>query len=187
VVDEKRDLLESFGSLSLSGNTPLSRSGTVTNSTLQHWEDAAQSKPTTALARAIFPHQDLKTTLVARTTTIADTHVFNTQVPFSSGPITNQKSSGRCWLFATTNILRYDVMQALKLDDFQLSQSYLFVYDKLEKANFYLEQSIEHADKPLDDRLVLHLASNPLNDGGQWDMAANLLEVTRHSFKIAHC
>ena len=61
------------------------------------------------------------------------------------------------------------------------------VYDKLEKANFYLEQSIEHADKPLDDRLVLHLASNPLNDGGQWDMAANLLEVTQPSFEIAHC
>ncbi|KAH7099214.1 peptidase C1B bleomycin hydrolase [Auriculariales sp. MPI-PUGE-AT-0066] len=175
-MNEKQQVLESFGTLSLGAKTPLSQSGTVTHHTLSRWEDNAQALPTTSLARTIFSHSDLKSTLIARPAAIADSHVFNTSVPFRSGPITNQKSSGRCWLFATTNILRYDIMQSLKLDDFQLSQSYLFIYDKLEKANFYLEQSIQLVDKPLDDRLVLHLASAPLNDGGQWDMVANLLE-----------
>lgn len=59
---------------------------------------------------------------------------------------------------------------------FQLSQSYLFFYDKLEKANYYLENSIELADKALDDRLVQYLSMAPLNDGGQWDMVVNLLD-----------
>lgn len=67
-------------------------------------------------------------------------------------------------------------MQALNLDNFQLSQSYLFFADKFEKANHYLELSIHHADKPLDSRLVCHLATDPIGDGGQWDMARNLLE-----------
>lgn len=172
--DEKRELLESFGSMSL--GAPLSSSGTVTARTLAKWENTAQALPTTSLARTIFAHSDLKTTLAARPTQIADTYVFNTVVPFTPENRTNQKSSGRCWLFAMTNVLRHEVMQRLKLDDFQLSQSYLFIWDKLEKANYYLEQSIIHADKPLDDRLVLHLAGAPLNDGGQWDMACNLLE-----------
>lgn len=67
-------------------------------------------------------------------------------------------------------------MQSLSLADFQLSQSYLFFADKLEKANFYLELSIHHSDKTLDSRLISHLATAPISDGGQWDMARNLLE-----------
>ncbi|KZV96277.1 peptidase C1B, bleomycin hydrolase [Exidia glandulosa HHB12029] len=177
VRDEKREIIESFGSMSLAGPArPLSTAGTVTARNLARWEDAAQSLPTTALARTIFAHSDLKSTVAQRQAQVADSFVFNTSVHFPTGPRTNQKSSGRCWLFATTNVLRYEVMQRLKLDDFQLSQSYLFIWDKLEKANYYLEQSIEHADKPIDDRLVEHLARGPLSDGGQWDMACNLLE-----------
>ena len=57
-----------------------------------------------------------------------------------------------------------------------MSQSYLFFYDKLEKANYYLENSIELADRELDDRLVQYLSTGPLSDGGQWDMVVNLLE-----------
>jgi bleomycin hydrolase len=67
-------------------------------------------------------------------------------------------------------------MKQLSLDDFQLSQSYVFFADKLEKANFYLELSIHNANLPLDSRLISHLATAPINDGGQWDMARNLLE-----------
>lgn len=112
---------------------------------------------------------------------VADHFIFNLGLSYTTHPITNQRSSGRCWLFATTNILRYAVSQhpalALPADvSFQLSQSYLFFYDKLEKANYYLENSIELADRELDDRLVQYLSVAPLNDGGQWDMVVNLLE-----------
>lgn len=53
--------------------------------------------------------------------------------------MTNQASSGRCWLFATTNVLRYNVVEKCNLSSFQLSQSYLFFHDKMEKSNYYLE------------------------------------------------
>ena len=59
-------------------------------------------------------------------------------------------------------------------------QSYLFFFDKLNKANYYLELMIENADLPIDDRLIQHLSSDLISDGGQWDMVVNLLEV-RHS------
>jgi bleomycin hydrolase len=112
---------------------------------------------------------------------VEDTFIFNTVLPFKTNPITNQQSSGRCWLFSTTNVLRYSIAQHPTLNlakdaKFQLSQSYLFFYDKLEKANYYLENSIELAERELDERLVQYLSLAPLNDGGQWDMAVNLLE-----------
>ena len=59
-------------------------------------------------------------------------------------------------------------------------QSYLFFWDKLNKANYYLELSIQEASRPLDDRLISHLAGDLISDGGQWDMVVNLLEVTDH-------
>lgn len=60
-------------------------------------------------------------------------------------------------------------------------QSYVFFWDKLNKSNFYLELSIQEAGRPLDDRLINHLAGDLISDGGQWDMAVNLLEVTNHA------
>lgn len=57
-------------------------------------------------------------------------------------------------------------------------QSYLFFWDKLNKANYYLELTIQEAGRPLDDRLICHLAGDLISDGGQWDMVVNLLEVT---------
>jgi bleomycin hydrolase len=68
-------------------------------------------------------------------------------------------------------------MKKLKLKDFQLSQSYLFFWDKLNKSNYYLELSIEHADLPVDDRLINHLSDDLISDGGQFDMVVNLLET----------
>jgi bleomycin hydrolase len=60
-------------------------------------------------------------------------------------------------------------------------QSYLFFWDKLNKANYYLELSIQEAGRPLEDRLISHLASDLISDGGQWDMIVNLLEVMNHT------
>jgi aminopeptidase C len=60
-------------------------------------------------------------------------------------------------------------------------QSYLFFWDKLNKANYYLELTIQEAGRPLDDRLITHLAGDLISDGGQWDMVVNLLEVTNHA------
>ena len=90
-------------------------------------------------------------------------------------PVTNQRSSGRCWLFASTNVFRVGLIKKYKLSGFELSQAYLFFWDKLEKANWFLEQIIDTADQDLDSRLIQELLGAPVNDGGQWDMAANLV------------
>lgn len=103
-----------------------------------------------------------------------DRHQFS--VSLETGKITNQKSSGRCWMFAALNTMRVEVMRRLNLDHFELSQNYLLFYDKLEKANYFLESILETLDEPTNGRLIAHLLTAPLNDGGQWDMLCNLVE-----------
>jgi bleomycin hydrolase len=149
----------------------------LSQTNVQEWEQKAGKDPVLALSRTILSHTDISATLLKREANIADQHVFNLTLPYTATPITNQKSSGRCWLFASTNVVRYTAAQKLSVADFQLSQSYLFFWDKLEKSNYYLELSIELAAEPLDSRIVSHLAQEcGISDGGQYDMVANLFE-----------
>ena len=90
-------------------------------------------------------------------------------------PSTNQKSSGRCWGFAGLNLFRIHLGRKYDLKDFQFSQSYFMFWDKLEKSNYFLESIISTYDKDWNSRLVMHLLSNPIQDGGQWDMWVNLV------------
>ncbi|RDA83752.1 hypothetical protein CP532_4994 [Ophiocordyceps camponoti-leonardi (nom. inval.)] len=106
----------------------------------------------------------------------ADQQVFNVRIPSEGAPITNQRSSGRCWLFASTNIFRIALMSKYQLDKFELSQAYLFYWDKLEKANWFLEQALDTTKEPLDGRLMQTLLGDPISDGGQWDMVHNLVD-----------
>ncbi|MGC8707254.1 MAG: C1 family peptidase [Athalassotoga sp.] len=90
--------------------------------------------------------------------------------------ITNQKKSGRCWMFAGLNLLRESIANKLNLDNFELSQSYQMFYDKIEKANYFLESIIETAKEDLNGRLVMWILSKPVEDGGQWGMFTDLVE-----------
>lgn len=85
--------------------------------------------------------------------------------------VTNQRSSGRCWIFAATNVFRVAIQQKYKIKDFELSQSYLFFWDKVEKANYFLESMLDTADEAVDSRLVSALMASPVGDGGQWYVA----------------
>jgi len=89
---------------------------------------------------------------------------FSHSVP--SKGITDQQSSGRCWLFTGMNVLRAKMIKKYNLGAFQFSQSYSFFYDQLEKANLFLQAVIDNANKPMDDKLVEWLFKNPLSDGG---------------------
>lgn len=82
--------------------------------------------------------------------------------------ITDQKSSGRCWLFTGLNVLRSQMMAKNNLGELKLSQNYNFFYDQLEKANLFLQAIIETAKEPMDNRRVEWLFKNPLSDGGQY-------------------
>jgi len=97
-------------------------------------------------------------------------------VQLDTWKVSNQKKSGRCWLFAGLSFLKTHVINELDLEWFEFSQNYLHFYDKLEKANWFLTSMIELADRPLDDRLVEHMLHDPAGDGGQWDMFVSLVD-----------
>lgn len=89
--------------------------------------------------------------------------------------ITAQQKSGRCWLFAALNILREKVAETCHLDQFELSQNYLSFYDKLEKANNFLEMVIENAQEPIKGQLMQYVLRG-MTDGGYWSEAVDLIE-----------
>lgn len=102
-------------------------------------------------------------------------HTFSDRV-YPELKATAQHQSGRCWLFAAMNLMRIPFAKKYKLEQFEFSQSYLFFYDKLEKANYMLENIIKTHEEPFDGRLVSHLLTDPLSDGGQWDMLVNIIK-----------
>ena len=92
--------------------------------------------------------------------------------------VSDQKKSGRCWLFAGLNLLRTGTAARLGVKDFEFSQNHLLFWDKMEKANHFLESVLDTRDRAVDDRTVAHLLSTPSEDGGQWNMFVAL--VSKH-------
>lgn len=90
-------------------------------------------------------------------------------------PVTNQKRSGRCWIFAGCNVIREKIAEKYNLKDFEISQNYIAFYDKLEKCNYLLESIISLKDSPKDDRTLDYLLSTGVQDGGQWDLFVNIV------------
>ena len=101
-----------------------------------------------------------------------DTH-FSHQVKTKG--ITDQKSSGRCWLFTGLNVLRAKMIAKHDLPEFEFSQNYNSFYDLLEKSNLFLQAIIDTRSLPMDDRKVDWLMKNPIGDGGQFTGVSNLI------------
>jgi len=101
---------------------------------------------------------------------------FSNVVKGELSKVTNQKSSGRCWGFAGLNLMRISVCKQYKLKNFEFSQNYFMFFDKLEKSNYFLENILSTLDESYESRLISWLLSEPVNDGGQWDMFTNLIE-----------
>jgi bleomycin hydrolase len=89
--------------------------------------------------------------------------------------VTDQEDSGRCWLFAALNLLRLSASANLDVEDFELSESFLAFYDKMEKANAFLEVIIRTSGEPLDSRIMESVLDDPIGDGGDWPQAASLV------------
>jgi bleomycin hydrolase len=104
---------------------------------------------------------------------VENRHTFS--ISIEAGDITNQKKSGRCWMFAALNVMRLEIMEKLNLKNIELSQAYPLFWDKLEKSNHFLENILETLEEPLEGRVVSYLLKDPLGDGGQWDMFSNLV------------
>ena len=104
----------------------------------------------------------------------ANAMTFDVEV--RQGERCDQEHSGRCWMFASLNTMRYRVIRRYNLKTFELSQAYPLFFDKLEKCNWFLGNILDTLDEPLDGRLVSYLLADPICDGGQWDMFRSLVK-----------
>ncbi len=118
-------------------------------------------------------NNSIKALSVDRATRTRQQHLFSDKIDVKG--ISNQKSSGRCWLFAGLNILRPIVIEKYDLEEFEFSQNFLFFYDKLEKSNLFLNQMILMRERDIHDRELEFLLDSPIGDGGQWNMVVDLV------------
>jgi bleomycin hydrolase len=150
-----------------------SADGQLTPQLVTELRHAFQSNPTYKLAMNAVTQTPVDDVALNRDV------VTNTDFTFShwldDWAVTHQKQSGRCWMFAGLNLLRVGAMKKMKLKEFEFSQNYTLFWDKIERANYFLEAIIETAARPVDDRSVAFLLAEPLNDGGQWNMFVNIV------------
>ncbi|HZE39231.1 MAG TPA: C1 family peptidase [Stackebrandtia sp.] len=151
--------------------------------------DAALTSAHLAALRADFvsqPSHKAVQNALARTTMqdVALDHTVATGIDSSVShhlddwKVTNQERSGRCWMFSGLNLLRPGAAEAMNLKDFEFSQNYTLFYDKLERANYLLENVIDLVDADVDDRTFVQVLKSAAEDGGQWNMFIAL--VNKH-------
>jgi len=119
-------------------------------------------------------HNGLLKSIETRQSEVENDHVFS--IDLTKDEVSNQKASGRCWMFAALNTFRHKLISDFKLESFELSQANTFFWDKYEKSNWFLEQIIATADQEIGSRKVKFLLDTPQQDGGQWDMVVSLFE-----------
>ena len=103
-------------------------------------------------------------------------HVFMNSIKKKNVKATDQGRSGRCWMFSGLNLFRHSVIQALQLENFEFSETYLFFWDKLERANRYLRWFIDHPDVSTQDDSFKFIVNEYTGDGGWWNMFTNLVK-----------
>jgi bleomycin hydrolase len=126
---------------------------------------------TKAIQNILTNDKDIKSNALNRSQQGKTDHYFKYRVKVKG--ITDQKSSGRCWMFASMNVLRPLVMEKYNIDEFDFSHNYLYFWDIFEKANLFLENALATARQPFDDRLVSEYFKSPVGDGGVWNLYYN--------------
>ena len=147
--------------------------GGISDSMMQQIKQSYANTPTDKAIRNAIGNNDIrKLALNQDNLKGMDTH-FSIKV--SSKGITDQKSSGRCWLFTGLNVMRAKAIAKHNLGSFEFSQTYSFFFDQLEKANLFLQGIIDTSSKPMDDKMVEWLFRNPLSDGGTFTGVADIV------------
>ena len=146
----------------------------ITAQQLTKFEQQFDANPANAVAMNAAVQNGIVKSAISYEAFRRERHEFSVNI--KQGEITNQKASGRCWMFAALNVMRFEVMQKLNLETFEFSQSYPLFFDKLEKSNYFLENILDTLDEPTGGRLVSFLLTDPMGDGGQWDMFCGLVE-----------
>ena len=148
--------------------------GSLNDETLLRCRQGVAADPMARIARNAVAKTAIKAVALNRDAVVRHTHTYSHTV--KTGKSTTQSASGRCWLFAGLNLFRMQIAETLGVEDFELSQNHLMFWDKLEKANYFLENILATLDEPVGSRLLDWLCASPLQDGGQWDMFAALVK-----------
>ena len=166
-------------------NTPsaVAPSGELTMDHIAAFRSGFDGDRSARIAQNAVTANDVNSVAMAREVVTGSDASFSTRLDDWS--VTNQKRSGRCWLFAALNLFRVGAMRKMNLSKFEFSQNYMFFWDKFERANYFLCQIIDTADRDPDDRTVSFLLDGPIDDGGQWNMFMNL--VRKHGVVPQAC
>jgi bleomycin hydrolase len=148
--------------------------GALTSKTIDKFHSSFEMDTHTRAMYNSITNNDIRSLALNRDVVRQHNEIFSHKIETKG--ITNQKSSGRCWLFAGLNILRPKVIEKNNLESFEFSQNYLAFWDKLEKANCFLENIIEFSDRDILDREMEFLLRKPIPDGGYWENVVNLVE-----------
>ena len=147
--------------------------GGISPQMLQQLQQSYQETPADRAIRHALSNNNINTLAInSESLNNYDTY-FSDKV--ESKGITDQQSSGRCWLFAGLNVLRAKAIAKYDMGEFKFSQNYAFFWDQLEKANLFLQGIIDTREKPMDDKMVEWLFKHPLSDGGQFTGVSDLL------------
>ncbi|MEO1993684.1 MAG: C1 family peptidase, partial [Planctomycetaceae bacterium] len=148
--------------------------GSLTRDRLDQLQASFEGHPTARMMRNAVTQAGVDEVALDRGIISSTDHTFSHLLDDWS--VTNQKRSGRCWMFAGLNLFRPAAMKSMKLKSFEFSQNYTLFWDKFERSNYFLEAIIDTADRDVDDRTVAWLLERPLDDGGQWNMFVNVIQ-----------
>jgi bleomycin hydrolase len=146
----------------------------ISENDLSKYQENYDKKPVQNALRRVLMKNELSTLFDKQEQKSLTQFKFSNEI--KTLPVTYQKQSGRCWIFAGLNLLREIIANKYDLKDFELSQNYTAFYDKLEKINYFIEIMDDFLDVDQDDRTLQHILKTGIQDGGQWDMFVSLIE-----------
>ncbi|XP_013380408.1 bleomycin hydrolase [Lingula anatina] len=150
----------------------------IPDANIQKYREKFESDPKNLLAQNVCTRHDPFEAALKRNKLTELSNVFSHKISLEGKPVTNQKASGRCWIFALFNCMRVPFLKEYNIEEFEFSQTHIFFWDKVERSNYMLHAFLDAARRgePADGRLTCHLLSDPINDGGQWNMLVNIVE-----------
>lgn len=154
-----------------------SKKGELTSEVLKTLKKNFESDPKNLLAASACAKTDPLDICLQRKVVEATSHAFTHKVDSEIKPVTNQKNTGTCWIFAALNAMRIAFVKQHQLEEFEFSQNYLFFWEKIERCNYFLQTivSVLKRGENIDGRLISFLLRDPIADGGQWDMIVNII------------
>ena len=154
--------------------TTTTQSFPITDSMLDIFRKEFGNDPAASISQNAVTQTSIDDVALVRDVVQSTDFTFSTRL--DDWKVSNQKKSGRCWLFAALNMLRVPALKKMNVKDFEFSQNWGMFWDKFEKANWFLQNIIDTADCDVDDRTVAFLLNDPIGDGGQWNMFVNLVK-----------